>query len=1114
MSGDEGSVVSNQGIYVEPDADTVTMTASVGSVVTSSDGTWQWTHTPEDGPGTRSVTITISDSFGASQQVSFDVLSQNVVPVASVSGPAGSQPSQQIQLELSASDVSVVDLASQFLWQVDWNSDGAIDREFQGESNATFTHVFESEGQYVIRIRAIDKDGGVSDFVTHDLTVIDNGEAGFEVSQQDVSVAEAGTQAWFSVVLSQRPSTVVVFDVAGDDQTEAAVDLSSLTFTPENWDVPQFVTVTGVDDVVVDGTQLSSVVVGVDASRSDSAFASLTDHVVAVSTTDNDTAGFIVGESEIVVSENQTSSTFSVVLSSAPLTDVVFRVSGDDDTEATVDLSSLTFTSSNWDVTQVVTVTGVDDFVVDGIQLSEVLVGVDASLSDAAFASLTDQVVAVTTVDNDTTGFIIGESEIVVSENQTSSTFSVVLSSAPLTDVVFRVSGDDDTEATVDLSSLTFTSSNWDVAQVVTVTGVEDFVVDGDQVSRVFVSVDELNSDDSFVSLHDQVVHVTTTDDDAAEIEILFLDDSVSQTHDADATGFVVSRNSDPTDLLVVSLANSEPGKLVVPLEVTIPAGEVSVYFNEVTVIDDLLASGDLVVTVTASAAEHLSGLDSIVVTDNDVPTLELSGVPEFGFEGQDFRITVVRNTPVTEEVVVTLFSSDQTEVSLPAAITIPVGQSESDPFILSMLHDGIVDGDQDLLVTASATGYISEPASLTVQDVDTAGVKLLLPERITVSESGTSVAATVQLTTRPVSAVVLRLSSDDVGEAAVSPVTLTFEPDNWNAPQEILFTGVDDQIVDGTQFTEFQISVVNEESDRHYHNLLKKIVVATTDNETPGFQLRAEQQLVVSEIGDSKDFEVVLDSAPSEPVVLYVDSSDLSEVTVSVEALTFTADNWQTPQTVTINGVDDSEFDGDQQLTVTVSDRISASQKLDVINIDNDLMPSGNVDGDADFDANDSFLIHLIRLSGTNAQVDQSKGSSDATAEEFRVTVDQLAMIADVDGDSDFDANDSFLVHLVKLAGTDAQVDQSKGGSKLSASEIRANVNALEHPSTTAARFITQPAPVPQAVYATSDTSQTIFDAADIERLPFVSIANNVELPSAELSDIWSEFRSWIDSV
>lgn len=105
----------------------------------------------------------------------------------------------------------------------------------------------------------------------------------------------------------------------------------------------------------------------------------------------------------------------------------------------------------------------------------------------------------------------------------------------------------------------------------------------------------------------------------------------------------------------------------------------------------------------------------------------------------------------------------------------------------------------------------------------------------------------------------------------------------------------------------------------------------------------------------------------------------------------------------------------------------------------------SGDVDGDGDFDANDSFLIHLTKLSGTDQQINQSKGSSGRSASQIRSAITQLNVAADIDADGDFDANDSFLAHLVKLAGTNTQIDQSKGSSPLSASSIRERVEALD---------------------------------------------------------------------
>lgn len=101
-----------------------------------------------------------------------------------------------------------------------------------------------------------------------------------------------------------------------------------------------------------------------------------------------------------------------------------------------------------------------------------------------------------------------------VDESGTTDTFTVVLGVQPSMDVAFDVSSDDTGEVTVSPSTLTFTTASWDTPQTVTVTGVDDMVVDGDQMTAVTVSVNDAASDDAFDALADQVVSVTTTDDD------------------------------------------------------------------------------------------------------------------------------------------------------------------------------------------------------------------------------------------------------------------------------------------------------------------------------------------------------------------------------------------------------------------------------------------------------------------------------------------------------------------------------------------------------------------------------------------------------------------------
>lgn len=101
-----------------------------------------------------------------------------------------------------------------------------------------------------------------------------------------------------------------------------------------------------------------------------------------------------------------------------------------------------------------------------------------------------------------------------VSEDATTDTFDVVLTSAPLVDVVLNLSSGDTDEVTVSPATLTFTPDNWDVAQTVTVTGVDDQVSDGHVSRNITISVDDANSDDGYDDMVDIDVAVTILDNE------------------------------------------------------------------------------------------------------------------------------------------------------------------------------------------------------------------------------------------------------------------------------------------------------------------------------------------------------------------------------------------------------------------------------------------------------------------------------------------------------------------------------------------------------------------------------------------------------------------------
>ncbi|MDM8530766.1 Ig-like domain-containing protein [Anaerolineales bacterium HSG25] len=115
--------------------------------------------------------------------------------------------------------------------------------------------------------------------------------------------------------------------------------------------------------------------------------------------------------------------------------------------------------------------------------------------------------------------FIIMESgDTEVNESGTTDTFTVVLDGVqPASNVVINVTSGNTNEAMVNPATLTFTGDNWDTAQTVTVVGVYDTSIDGDQTTIVTLSVDKVNSDDAYDALDDKTISVTTVDNNTAE---------------------------------------------------------------------------------------------------------------------------------------------------------------------------------------------------------------------------------------------------------------------------------------------------------------------------------------------------------------------------------------------------------------------------------------------------------------------------------------------------------------------------------------------------------------------------------------------------------------------
>ena len=146
------------------------------------------------------------------------------------------------------------------------------------------------------------------------------------------------------------------------------------------------------------------------------------------------------------------------------------------------------FNPSSWNTTQTIVLQSIDEFFVDGSQAVTITAMVNAS-SDPGFLAVASQTISVTNIDNDLAGFTLSTVSGTLTEgNPQTAQVSVVLTTAPLTNVIIDLQSLDTTEVTLATTSLTFTSLNWNIAQTIQLSSVDELLVDGTQTCLLYTS--------------------------------------------------------------------------------------------------------------------------------------------------------------------------------------------------------------------------------------------------------------------------------------------------------------------------------------------------------------------------------------------------------------------------------------------------------------------------------------------------------------------------------------------------------------------------------------------------------------------------------------------------
>ena len=184
--------------------------------------------------------------------------------------------------------------------------------------------------------------------------------------------------------------------------------------------------------------------------------------------------------------------------------------------------------------------------------------------------------------------------------------------------------------------------------------------------------------------------------------------------------------------------------------------------------------------------------------------------------------------------------------------------------------------------------------------------------DALTLREGG-SASYSVRLDARPAGNVVIDLSNSNP-DVRLSRDQLTFTPSNWSRAQTVSVAAVDDgDTVDDTDVITHVIDQALTSEDYAYF-ALPAVTVSVTDNDTtPRFTVggSSRTEIFVDE-GGSTEYQLALGTRPTEDVRVSL-SFPSGIIEVSPRNLTFTPENYNTPQTITVTGLqDDDAVDND----------------------------------------------------------------------------------------------------------------------------------------------------------------------------------------------------------
>ncbi len=725
------------------------------------------------------------------------------------------------------------------------------DATFEGNHTGTITHAITTSA---------DTDYPTTLSIASVTANITDNEPGVMITQSSgsTSVTEGGATDSFEVVLSTQPADYVSITISPDAQTD--VDKTSLEFTRTNWNTAQTVTVTANDDSNYEGNHNGTIGLSVSMADQGSEGDDYDDATfvvegtaateLSVSITDNDSPPPAPEATPSPTpSTSSSSSSSSSTITTTPTGGPIVEFAGDGSGSVTAsELSSGEFSCHSSETCPTQIQIGWYRFEPTADQGSQFVEWRGQNCEKGEYTtSFGGTCIAVfkkrpepkpadgtplAPQPNVMPGIQLSSSTLNVTEGSLAASYSLWLNTEPSDPVSIHFESDG--ELIYDQQAITFDRDNWQQPQTLKVLDRNDDIADGAHTHTIYHTVTS-NDTDYHNILVDNVI-VKVTDDDSAGIHLSRQDvEIVEGTQDGH---YSIVLTTQPTSEVLIKLSQADHNHQVseadhtfikpdslrfTPLNWNIPQ-DVRLSVNDDAVSEGKHTHAAIVHTITsADSAYNSLNVDDVTVhvVDNDVANLMFLNAAIHLTEGaasSDFEIalTVMPTHPVR----VTLTSGMGINVS-PTTLIFE-NNSASQTVKVAAIDDEITEGEHQADIRFQTTSddpeyhdIRLENLTVNITDNDMAGIKFSQYD-VTVGNESQNAQYTVNLMTEPTASVTVSLISSE--PIRVSPSQLVFDPNNWQVPQRVIVSAVDEIKGEAPQINTIVSKVTSD--DPNYNTL------------------------------------------------------------------------------------------------------------------------------------------------------------------------------------------------------------------------------------------------------------------------------------------------------